>query len=119
MRLLQSDKKSCDNCGNYDSSQCLVPDGVGWCHKETWRSWVPKMVEDDGNPFNRQVSGNHYKNPDVMDIAEFLIRHKVEMAESNVMKYAFRHEKKNGIEDLRKAQHYLQFIAWVKYKEVL
>lgn len=71
------------------------------------------------NPFEKQVGGNHYKKPGVPDVTEWCMLHGIDLAEFNVIKYTFRHEKKNGIEDLRKAQHYLEFIAWIKYGENL
>ncbi|MCP4341321.1 MAG: DUF3310 domain-containing protein [Desulfobulbaceae bacterium] len=122
--------RSCLNCGNIVSGEgcgeeCKgsgITDCFGyinWVPKDKVQSQEPEILPDDGNPFNSQIGGNHYKTPGVVDIAEFLMRHKVEPGEANVMKYVFRHEKKNGIEDLRKAQHYLQFIAWVKYNTVL
>jgi hypothetical protein len=36
-----------------------------------------------------------------------------------VMKYVYRHAKKDGIKDLRKAYHVLQMIAYSKYGEEL
>jgi hypothetical protein len=74
--------------------------------------------DETSNPFNEQVGGDHYKT-NGMNITEFVMSSNIPYAEGLVMKYVYRHGKKNGIEDLRKAQHYLRFIAWVKYNEVL
>lgn len=37
----------------------------------------------------------------------------------NVCKYVLRHDRKDGIRDLRKAQQYLAVIAWDDYGENL
>ena len=71
------------------------------------------------NPFEYQVHGDHYKVPGVMDVTEWCMSHNLDIAEFNVIKYIFRHEKKGGIEDLRKAVHYIEMIAYMKYKENL
>ena len=66
-----------------------------------------------------QIGGNHYKNPNVPDgfpdISEFLAVHDVRATEGNVMKYVYRHDKKNGFQDIMKCFQYLQFIAYVRY----
>ena len=73
--------------------------------------------------FETQVGGSHYKNPNVPagfpDPAEFCIVHGLGGAESNIIKYVFRHDKKNGIEDLRKAKQYLEFLAACRYNVIL
>ena len=77
------------------------------------------MVDND-NPFNTQVGGTHYKKTDgCPDVAEWCGMQRVEFLEGNVIKYVFRHERKNGFEDIEKAMQYLRFIAWVKYGKTL
>lgn len=71
------------------------------------------------NPFETQIGGSHYKKACVMDVTEWCLAHDLDICEFNVIKYTFRHNKKNGIEDLRKAKHYLEIIAYTKYKENL
>lgn len=41
---------------------------------------------------------------------EFIMSNDIPFAEGNVIKYVFRHKKKNGLEDLKKAKHYLQIL---------
>lgn len=69
------------------------------------------------NPYDSQVGGNHYKKKH--DIAQFCIENGVGAGEFSVMKYVFRHEEKNGFEDLEKAHHWLQFLAYSKYGKSL
>jgi len=78
------------------------------------------LVMESDNPFNNQVAGSHYKKEKgCPDVAEWCGMQKVEFLEGNVIKYVFRHERKNGLEDLEKAVHYLRFIAWVKYQKTI
>lgn len=73
--------------------------------------------------FNSQVGGSHYKNPDVPegfpDPAEFCIMHGLGGAETAVIKYVFRHNRKDGVKDLKKAKQYLEFIAACRYNEII
>lgn len=73
--------------------------------------------------FNSQVGGSHYKNPDVPegfpDPAEFCIMHGLGGAETAVIKYVFRHSRKDGVKDLKKAKQYLEFIAACRYNEII
>lgn len=75
------------------------------------------MKNRDENPYERQVGGDHYRRKH--DLAQFCIENDVTAGEFSVMKYAYRHRNKGGIEDLRKAQHWLEFLAYSVYGEKL
>ena len=66
--------------------------------------------------FSKQINGSHYK---IMKIqpTEFSHKNELNWCESNVIKYICRHKNKNGIEDLRKAIHYIEFLAEMDYPE--
>lgn len=56
----------------------------------------------------RQVGGNHYKTqqgPQHWDYAILVLGNRY--LEGNITKYVARHRKKNGLQDLKKALHYL------------
>lgn len=56
-----------------------------------------------------QVGGDHYRQGGVQPI-EFITSNNIEFREANIIKYVFRHSNKNGVEDLKKAQHYLNML---------
>ena len=58
---------------------------------------------------NVQVGGGHYKEAAIQPI-EFILANGIGFCEGNVIKYVYRYSKKNGIEDLRKAKHYLELL---------
>lgn len=57
----------------------------------------------------RQVGGDHYKRFNIQPI-DFIMDNELDWCEANVVKYVTRWQYKNGIEDLRKAMHYLQLL---------
>ena len=61
-----------------------------------------------------QVGGGHYKDM-AIEPSEFSQKNKLNWCEANVIKYVCRHDKKNGIEDLRKAMHYLELLMEWEY----
>ena len=63
-----------------------------------------------------QVGGNHYKNFEIEPL-EFSARNQLGFCEGNVVKYVCRHRLKGGIEDLKKAMHYLRVLMEVEYSE--
>lgn len=65
-----------------------------------------------------QEGGNHYKRFKIQPV-EFAHANKMPFLEANAFKYICRHSFKNGIEDLRKARHYLELIAELEYGEKL
>jgi len=71
-------------------------------------------------PFKTQVGGSHYRdNFPFCQPSEFFARNKIPFIPANVCKYVLRHAQKGGIEDLKKAKHYLEMIAWAEYGEEL
>lgn len=108
---------TCTNCKYFADPCTTCTDGSEFEPlKDISKSACPAALK---NPFDTQVGGSHYKKEGVMDVTEWCMSHNLDIGEFNVIKYVFRHEKKNGIEDLRKAMHYLQMIAYMKYKENL
>jgi hypothetical protein len=53
-----------------------------------------------------QVGGSHYKDKTIQPW-DYIIANDLGYLEGNVVKYISRWKNKNGIEDLKKAQHYL------------
>lgn len=113
--------KLCTTCRHYlvnSSVACPYLDVcTGYSH------WTPMQVEAPENvvvnPFSYQVGGEHYRNNEVMGPAEWCLRNKLGHAESCAIKYIFRHKDKGGLESLRKAVHYLEFLAFLEYGENL
>jgi hypothetical protein len=58
---------------------------------------------------DQQVGGNHYKDM-VIQPTVFCMKNKIGFAEGNVIKYVCRYAKKNGVEDLKKARHYIDLL---------
>lgn len=65
-----------------------------------------------------QEGGNHYKEAEIQPI-EFIHLNNIPFIEGNVIKYVFRHRRKKGAEDIRKAIHYLQLLLELEYGEKL
>lgn len=58
---------------------------------------------------DEQIGGSHYKENAIQPI-EFIFQNEIGFAEGNVIKYVTRWNKKNGVEDLKKARHYLDLL---------
>ena len=56
-----------------------------------------------------QIGGNHYKDMKIQPI-DYIVENQIPYREANIIKYVSRHKAKNGIEDLRKARHYLDML---------
>jgi tRNA G26 N,N-dimethylase Trm1 len=62
---------------------------------------------------------DHY-NMEIQPI-EFIVKNNIPFREANIIKYVCRHRDKDGIDDLLKAQHYLQMLIdeWEAENEVI
>jgi hypothetical protein len=58
---------------------------------------------------DEQIGGDHYQTYTIQPI-EFLYRNNVPFIEGNIIKYVLRHKNKNGVEDLKKARHYVDML---------
>jgi hypothetical protein len=70
---------------------------------------TPDEWDRAGKATQRQVGGDHYKRFNIQPI-DFIMDNELDWCEANVIKYVTRWQYKNGIEDLRKAMHYLQLL---------
>ena len=68
------------------------------------------------NPLNTQEGGGHYKSYPIQPV-EFAMKNKLDPCQANVIKYVVRFRQKGGIEDLRKARHYIELLAQFEYGE--
>jgi hypothetical protein len=69
----------------------------------------PEVLFDgrfDHTANSSQVGGDHYQK--VIQPWDYIIANDIGYMEGNIIKYISRWRDKNGVEDLRKAQHYLQ-----------
>ena len=63
-----------------------------------------------------QIDGNHYKNLKIQPI-EYIIENNLNYCQGNAIKYLTRYKDKNGLEDLKKARHYIDLLIQLEYNE--
>ena len=56
----------------------------------------------------RQVGGTHYQM--AIQPIDYITKNHLGYIEGNIIKYVSRYKSKNGLEDLKKAQHYLEML---------
>lgn len=56
-----------------------------------------------------QIGGDHYKELSIQPI-EYILANKLGFCEGNIIKYITRYKSKNGLEDLKKAKHYIDML---------
>ncbi len=89
------------------------PDGLFPNFKNPYKD-LAELVSKS-NPLDSQEGGNHYKKYKIQPV-EFCHKNNIPWCESNVIKYVCRHRDKNGIEDLKKAMHYLELLIKLDYE---
>lgn len=67
------------------------------------------MATPAKSAFDIQCGGSHYKDMAIQPI-EFIMANGLGFCEGNAVKYVTRWKSKGGIEDLKKAIHYLQML---------
>lgn len=76
-----------------------------------------ERYNDDGNDSarNKQVGGDHYNLP--IQPIEFIEKNGLGFSVGNCIKYLCRYKKKNGLQDLLKARHYIDWLIELEYPE--
>ena len=69
---------------------------------------VPSFYKEN-KAINEQIGGTHYRDKAIQPI-EYILANDLGFCEGNIIKYVSRYKDKNGIEDLKKAKHYLEFL---------
>ena len=64
------------------------------------------MIEMVPNANDVQIAGTHYKDKAIQPW-DYIVANKLGYLEGNIVKYVSRWKDKGGIDDLRKARHYL------------
>ena len=65
----------------------------------------------------RQVGGDHYKTMEIQPL-EYIVKNDIGYLEGNVIKYVSRYQAKNGLEDLKKAKHYLNILIELEVEKL-
>lgn len=73
-------------------------------------------MEESEPVLSYQIGGSHYSSMAIQP-AEFIHRNGLGFLEGNIIKYVVRHKSKNGVEDLKKARHYLDMLIDLEYKK--
>ena len=76
---------------------------------------IPKLKKP--NPLDVQHAGDHYKSMKIQPV-EFAHANGLEFCEGSVVKYVCRHRSKNGLEDLKKAHHFIELLMKLEYNHV-
>lgn len=56
-----------------------------------------------------QVGGSHYKDMKIQPV-EYIHANGMGFLAGNIVKYVTRYQQKNGVEDLKKARHYIDLL---------
>lgn len=72
----------------------------------TFEQFKEKYMKES---LNTQVGGTHYQSFAIQPI-EFIMKNNLSFPVGNIIKYCCRFDKKNGLEDLKKAKHYLEIL---------
>lgn len=73
---------------------------------------LDRAVQREAGANRAQVGGDHYKTP--IEHWDYVLANDIPYLEAQIIKYVTRHRRKNGVEDLRKAEHFLQKLLEVE-----
>ena len=82
-------------------------DNLSWSKESPYKDILPSALK-------RQEAGSHYKDGTIQPI-EFITSNNLSFVIGNIIKYAYRADKKGGQEDLKKCLHYCQIELETKY----
>ncbi len=77
---------------------------------------VKSLMMSSQSQFDTQVGGTHYSKYKIQPL-EFIVANNLDFLQGNVVKYVVRYKDKGGLEDLKKARHYLDMIIELLEKD--
>lgn len=72
------------------------------------------ISEKETLPSEIQVGGSHYNRMKIQPV-DFIYQNNIPFIEGCVIKYVCRHRQKNGLEDLKKAKHFIDLLIEKEY----
>lgn len=113
----------------HKTMELLSSPSVDWASVNSYRFVTPRKrkpvvqekeqilrepVEEEQHPLKRQVGGDHYMDMGIQPIdvmkAAFTSEQLEGFLRGNVLKYLMRYPQKNGVTDVKKAQHYMEML---------
>jgi chromatin remodeling complex protein RSC6 len=73
-----------------------------------------KPVETKQSALDVQEGGGHYKSMKIQPV-EYITANNLSFTEGSIIKYVSRHKSKNGVEDLKKARHFIDLLIELEY----
>lgn len=99
----------CKDCQGWESCEAWCPSrGDIFNHVMGIKSGG-KMQDCKVKALDVQEGGSHYKGKAIQPV-EFIVANGIGFCEGNVVKYVTRWKDKGGVEDLKKARHYLDLL---------
>ena len=90
-----------------------MTDGLTAMYEDDDEGVIPKTKEEvmaaKPEPLSVQVGGSHYKDYAIQPV-EYCIANNMSFCEGNVVKYVTRWKDKGGVQDLKKARHFLDIL---------
>lgn len=77
---------------------------------------IKGLDENIISSLKKQYGGNHYKSLAIEPV-EYAYKNNLDFFQGNVVKYITRFRDKNGLEDLKKAKHYIDLLIQFEYGE--
>lgn len=74
------------------------------------RSVKPATVEDARTVFLPLDRGSDHYKKNAVEPIEYILIHRLNFCEGNVVKYITRWKERGGLDDLKKAAHYIDFL---------
>lgn len=74
------------------------------------------MMTSHSNALQDQVGGGHYKDLKIQPV-EYIHANSIGFLEGSVIKYVTRWKHKNGVEDLKKARHFLDLLIQLEEQD--
>jgi len=102
-------EKDCEklrkNCQESRSIDNITPEE--WNNMS--KTFTGKLYHPNDHAIKKQVGGSHYNRYSIQPV-DFILANKLDWCEANAIKYITRHKDKGGVEDIRKAIHYLEIL---------
>lgn len=66
----------------------------------------------------KQIGGDHYQKMKIQPV-DYIVKNDLGYMEGNIVKYISRYNYKGGLEDLKKAQHYIEMLIEIEIDEIM
>jgi Protein of unknwon function (DUF3310) len=113
--VMKDGRQGCYRGYTNDENIALAETSTGTILHTSYNNFLCPVASATKSPLQTQEGGSHYKDMAIQPV-EYIYANGLGFCEGAIIKYVSRWKAKNGLEDLKKAKHFIELLIELESK---